>query len=318
MSSTGSSWFSGGLALLNPNTWRSTNEKKGNLRALRQQIHALSQSFVLDDAGIDDPQILTLTKEDLNELFPGLRNFQLRRTIMTLITDTVKDSLQHGPDTLAAALTRLMHQNNDAAVQDVLKESLCAFRQMEDQLKAAQASLKPYIEVLNGFTEAYARKEDWDKEGTSSRRTFSSSFPTNMNPPTIQIPSFEPTVRVHPFFCGRTLGTDKQILAQLKGVKESELSDCQLILAFSPVTSRAGIDAEEALKKIPDNYPAVLVIMHHTFNPDYVCPSLNASSRVNIVEHVNVLFHDSRHGLLQCPANEKAMRKLQSVLNRYM
>lgn len=64
----------------------------------------------------------------------------------------------------------------------------------------------------------------------------------------------EPTVRVHPFFCGRTLGTDKQILAQLKGVKESELSDCQLILAFSPVTSRAGIDAEEALKKIPGNH----------------------------------------------------------------
>ncbi|XP_059368362.1 uncharacterized protein si:ch211-245h14.1 isoform X2 [Carassius carassius] len=317
MSSAGSSWFSSGFAWLNPNTRRSTNEK-ANVRALRQQIHAVSQTSVLDDADIDDPQILTLTREDLNELFPGVRNFQLRRTIMTLITDTLKDSLQHGPDTLAVALTHVMHQNNDAAVQDVLKESLRAFRQMEDQLKAAQASLKPYIEVLNGFTEAYARKEDWDKEGTSSRRTFSSSFPTDMNPPTMQIHSFEPTVRVHPFFCGRTLGTDKQILAQLKGVKESVLCDCQLILAFSPVTSRAGIDAEEALKKIPADKPAVLVIMHHTFNHNYVCPSLKTSSRVNIVEHVNVLFHDSHHGLLECPANENAMSKLQSVLNRYM
>lgn len=64
----------------------------------------------------------------------------------------------------------------------------------------------------------------------------------------------EPSVRVHPFVCGRTLGTDKQILAQLKGVRESDLWDCQLILAFSPVTSRAGTDAEEALKKIPGNY----------------------------------------------------------------
>lgn len=42
------------------------------------------------EAGIEDSQILTLTREDLNELFPGIRNFQLRRTIMTLITDTVK------------------------------------------------------------------------------------------------------------------------------------------------------------------------------------------------------------------------------------
>lgn len=42
------------------------------------------------EAGIDDAQVLTLTREDLNELFPGICNFQLRRTIMSLITDTVK------------------------------------------------------------------------------------------------------------------------------------------------------------------------------------------------------------------------------------
>ncbi|XP_058611264.1 uncharacterized protein si:ch211-245h14.1 isoform X2 [Onychostoma macrolepis] len=314
MSSTGSSWFSSGLALINPNTWRFTKEKG---RALREQINAISRSSVLDEADIDDAQILTLTREDLNELFPGIRNFQLRRTIMTLITDTVKDSPQHGPETLAGALKLLMHKNknHDAAVQDVLKESLRAFRQMEDQLKAAQASLKPYIEVLNSLTEASTRREDWDKEGTSSKRT----FPTDMNSPTMQTHSFEPSVRVHPFVCGRTLGTDKQILAQLKGVKESDLWDCQLILAFSPVTSRAGTDTEEALKKIPADKPAVLVTMHHTFSPTYVCPSLNlASSQVNIVEHVHVLFHDSYHGLLRCPANENAMAKLQFVLNQYM
>ncbi|XP_018941279.1 uncharacterized protein LOC109069034 isoform X1 [Cyprinus carpio] len=319
MSGAGSSWSSSGLALMKPNTWRLTKEKQG--RALRQQIHAISQSSVLDEAGIEDSQILTLTREDLNELFPGIRNFQLRRTIMTLITDTVKDSLQHGPETLASALMHLKHKskNNDAAVQDILKESLRAFRQLEDQLKAAQASLKPYIEVLNGLTEASARKEDWGIEGTSSRRTISSTFPTDMNSPTMQTHSFEPSVRVHPFVCGRTLGTDKQILAQLKGVKESDLWDCQLILAFSPVTSRAGTDAEEALKKIPADKPAVLVILHHTFNPTYVCPSLNiASSQVNIVEHVNVLFHDSHRGLLKCSVNETAITKLQSVLNRYM
>ncbi len=37
---------------------------------------------------------------------------------------------------------------------------------------------------------------------------------------------------------------------------------------------------------------------------------------MNIVEHVNVLFHDSFQGLLRCPANENALTKLQSVLNR--
>lgn len=42
------------------------------------------------EANIDDAQILTLTREDLNELFPGIGNFQLRRTIMMLITEAVK------------------------------------------------------------------------------------------------------------------------------------------------------------------------------------------------------------------------------------
>ncbi|XP_016378616.1 uncharacterized protein LOC107716634 [Sinocyclocheilus rhinocerous] len=302
---------------INSNTWRSTKEKKG--RALLQQINAISQSSVLDDVGIDDAQVFTLTREDLNELFPGIKNFQLRRTIMALITDTVKDSLRPGPETFAGALEHLMHKNksNDAAVQDVLKESLRAFREVEDQLKAAQASLKPYIEVLNSFTEASARQEDWDTEGTSSRRKFPSSFQKDLTPPTIQT-TFEPSVRVLPLVCGQTLGTDRHILAQLKGVRESELRDCQLILVFCPVVSRAGTDIEEALKKISADKPAVLVTMHHTFNPNYVCPSFNvASSQVNIVEHVNVLFHDSYHGLLGCPANNNAMIKLQSVLNWY-
>lgn len=65
--------------------------------------------------------------------------------------------------------------------------------------------------------------------------------------------------------------------------------------------------------------PAVLVMMYHTFNPNYVCPSYNVtSSQVNIVEHVNMFFHDSQHGLLKCSPNELAITKLQSVVNQYM
>ncbi|XP_077076367.1 uncharacterized protein LOC143729160 [Siphateles boraxobius] len=311
MNSSGSwfSWF--------PNTRGFTKEKEG--RALREQIKIISGCTVLDDAGIDDAQVLSLTREDLNELFPGIRNFQLRRTIMGLITDTVKDSLQSGPETFAGALKHLMDKNNsnDAAVQDVLKESLQAFREMEEKLKATQASLKPYIEVLNSLTEASARKEPRDTEGTSSRRTFPSSSQKDLISPTIKTP-YQPLVKVFPIICGQTLGADREIMARLKGVTGSELWDCQLILVFCPVASRAGTDIEDALRKIPGDKPAVLVMMYHTFNRDYVCPSCNITSQMNIVEYVNILFHDSQHGLLKCPANELAISKLQSVLNQYM
>ncbi|KAK7133782.1 hypothetical protein R3I94_015598 [Phoxinus phoxinus] len=314
MSRSGSSWFPTWI----PNTWGFTKEKEG--RALREQIKSISGSTVLDDAHIDDAQVLTLTREDLNELFPGIKNFQLRRTIMALITDTVKDSLRSGPETFARALKHLMDKNsNDAAVQDVLKESLRAFREMEEQLKTTLASLKPYIEVMNSLTEASAKQELWeDTKGTSSRRKLPSSSQTDLNSPTIKTPH-QPLVKVHSLICGQTLGADREIFALLKGVSMSELWDCQFILVFCPIVSRAGTDIEDALRKIPADKPAVLVMMYHTFNPNYVFPSCNtASSQVNIVEHVNMLFHDSQRGLLKCSANEFAINKLQSVFCQYM
>lgn len=60
----------------------------------------------------------------------------------------------------------------DAAVQDVLRECLQTFREVEEQLKAAQASLKPYIEVLNGLNEASVNKEQWGIETASHSRQY--------------------------------------------------------------------------------------------------------------------------------------------------
>ncbi len=68
------------------------------------------------EAGIDDAQILTLTREDLNELFPGIRNFQLRRTIMTLITDTVKVMC------LVKMLVTELNSKNICTLKSLLKE----------------------------------------------------------------------------------------------------------------------------------------------------------------------------------------------------
>ncbi|XP_051952525.1 uncharacterized protein si:ch211-245h14.1 [Xyrauchen texanus] len=285
MNIAGSSWI---LPWMNPNSWRPTKEK--GVSDLREQIKRLSRSSVLDDAGIDDAQLLTLTREDLNELFPGIKNFQLRRTIMGLITD-MKDSSRPCPDTFASALNNLIQRNNinDAAVQVVLRESFGAFRDIEEQLKVAQASLKPYIDVLNSLMETSVEKED------------------------------QPSVRVHPIVCRQTFGADKQILKQLKGVTESSISDCELILVFCPVASRVGTDIKEALMKIPANKEAILVVMHHTFNPEFVGPSSNAAlSSANIVKHVQVFFHDTAKGLLKCPTNDHAINQIQSVLNRYM
>ncbi|KAA0708404.1 hypothetical protein E1301_Tti005646 [Triplophysa tibetana] len=316
MSHTGSStWFPGLPQWISPNSWRNNKEKRG--RDLREQIKKLSGSHVLDDAGIDDAQVLTLTREDLNELFPGVKNFQLRRKIMDLIINAAKESLPPGPETFANALKYLMQHNNsgDAAVQDILRESLRAFREVDDQLKAAQASLKPYIEVLNGLGEASVNKEHWGREAASHSRQHPHYDQTNSIPQSTQS-SIEPSVKVHSVVCGRTFGADQQILYQLKGIKLTDMTDCQLILVFCPVASRVGTDIEEALKGIPGNKPTVLIVMHHTHNPHHVGPSSTSFGR-NIVDYVHVLFHDTAGGLLKCLANDSAISRIQSVLKQH-
>ncbi|XP_056620707.1 uncharacterized protein si:ch211-245h14.1 [Triplophysa dalaica] len=316
MSHTGTStWFPGLTQLINPNLWRNNKEKRG--RDLREQIKKLSASHVLDEAGIDDVQVLTLTREDLNELFPGVKNFQLRRKIMELIINAAKESLQPGPETFANALKRLMQHNNsgDAAAQDILRECLRAFREVDDQLKAAQASLKPYIEVLNGLGEASVNKERWGIEAASHSRQHPHYDQTNSIPQSTQS-SFEPSVKVHSVVCGRTFGADQQILNQLKGVKLTDMTDCQLILVFCPVASRVGTDIEEALRGIPGNKPTVLIVMHHTHNPHHVGPS-STSIPVNVLDYVHVLFHDTAGGLLQCLANNSAISRIQSALKQH-
>lgn len=79
-----------------------------------------------------------------------------------------------------------------------MRECLRAFREVDDQLKAAQASLKPYIEVLNGLGEASVKKEHWGIEAASHSRQHPHYDQTNLIPQSTQS-SFGEYISV-PFF----------------------------------------------------------------------------------------------------------------------
>ncbi|XP_036420264.1 uncharacterized protein LOC118803851 [Colossoma macropomum] len=98
--------------------------------------------------------------------------------------------------------------------------------------------------------------------------------------------------------------------------KVSSVEECDVILVFCPVVSRAGTDIEAALKKLNDKSatkPAVLVVLHHTFDPDSTVPdSSRAVSRENTLT-VDCLFHEDK-GLLQCRRNNTAFEKITEYL----
>ncbi|KAM9396941.1 uncharacterized protein ACWYII_032483 [Salvelinus alpinus] len=119
---------------------------------------------------------------------------------------------------------------------------------------------------------------------------------------------------------GNTLDSHIQFIRQVNNttrcfteVKSPVESD--VIMAFCPIVSRAGTDIEAALQQIPTGKDVILVVLHHTFNPDYTVPdSSRLVTRSDVILTVDCLFHESQRGLLNCPHNDAAVKQIRQKL----
>ncbi|XP_045062289.1 uncharacterized protein LOC121536066 isoform X2 [Coregonus clupeaformis] len=119
---------------------------------------------------------------------------------------------------------------------------------------------------------------------------------------------------------GSTLESHIQFMRRLNTtrcfteVKSPVESD--VIMAFCPIVSRAGTDIEAALEQIPTGKYVILVVLHHTFSPDFTVPdSSRLVTRSDVKLTVDCLFHESQGGLLDCPRNDAAVRTILKRLN---
>ncbi|XP_045551691.1 uncharacterized protein isoform X3 [Salmo salar] len=116
---------------------------------------------------------------------------------------------------------------------------------------------------------------------------------------------------------GNTLGSHEEINRQLTKnglTKVMSSAESDVIMAFCPIVSRAGTDIEAALQQIPDGKPVILVVLHHTFNPDYTVPdSSRLVTRSDVILTVDCLFHESQ-GLLECHHNEAAVTEIVNII----
>ncbi|CDQ97723.1 unnamed protein product, partial [Oncorhynchus mykiss] len=104
----------------------------------------------------------------------------------------------------------------------------------------------------------------------------------------------------------RRLNNTTRCFTEVKSPVESDV-----IMAFCPTVSRAGTDIEAALQQIPMGKDVILVVLHHTFNPDYTVPySSRLVTRSDVILTVDCLFHE-RLGLLDCPRNDAAVRNIR-------
>ncbi|XP_043094912.1 uncharacterized protein LOC122345142 isoform X2 [Puntigrus tetrazona] len=89
------------------------------------------------------------------------------------------------------------------------------------------------------------------------------------------------------------------------------VEDCDVILVFCPIVSRAGTDIDAALNELnaySEFKPAIFMVLHYTFEHDKVIPdSSRYINRTNTFT-VDCLFHEE--GLLACDRNTEALTKI--------
>ncbi|KAK3509063.1 hypothetical protein QTP70_020203 [Hemibagrus guttatus] len=115
---------------------------------------------------------------------------------------------------------------------------------------------------------------------------------------------------------GNTLNAHEKVMEILKTQKPDlqvveKVDESDYVLVFCPIVSRAGTDIEAALKKLQDiagSKPALLVVLHHTFDTDCVVPESTRAVKRNNSIAVDCLFHEDL-GLLQSPKNTESLRK---------
>ncbi|KAM9441265.1 uncharacterized protein Hap1MRO34_026331 [Clarias gariepinus] len=125
------------------------------------------------------------------------------------------------------------------------------------------------------------------------------------------------TLKYFILLTGRTLSTDEIFMSRLKHEipqlqQVSTVDQCDVILVFCPVVSRAGTDIEAAVRKLHQesaDKPAVLVALHRTFDPECVVPDSSRSVRRENTVTVDCLFSENQ-GLLRCRKNLESFNRI--------
>ncbi|XP_027140464.1 uncharacterized protein LOC104937737 isoform X3 [Larimichthys crocea] len=165
---------------------------------------------------------------------------------------------------------------------------------------------------------------DMKQEGATGENTDPQSTETDKtNEPMEQSPSeSSEQVTWKKFFvhlAGKTNNAHQDFVKEFKRINHTEVDSPEssdYILVFCPVVSRVGTDIGEALesteKNNPGGKPIILVVMHHTFDPDRViAESRRLVNNQNVKLTVDCLIYEGE--LLKCDRNDTAWSEVQKI-----
>ncbi|ROL55425.1 hypothetical protein DPX16_20801 [Anabarilius grahami] len=107
--------------------------------------------------------------------------------------------------------------------------------------------------------------------------------------------------------------TIRNVLQQTPDLEEvSTVEECDFILVFCIIVSRAGTDIDAAvneLNALSETKPAVFMVLHHTFDPEKMVPDSSSHvTRMNTLT-VDCLFYEGE--FLDCVRNHEALDRIK-------
>ncbi|XP_065123035.2 uncharacterized protein [Paramisgurnus dabryanus] len=102
----------------------------------------------------------------------------------------------------------------------------------------------------------------------------------------------------------------------LQGLNQTTVEKCDVILNFCPIASRAETDISAAVNQLDSlqvSKPAILVVLHHTFDPEKIIPDSSKTVNRETIQTVDCLFNEDV-GLMQCQINKIAFEKVAEYL----
>ncbi|XP_026066534.1 uncharacterized protein LOC113048847 isoform X2 [Carassius auratus] len=130
-------------------------------------------------------------------------------------------------------------------------------------------------------------------------------------------------VKVFSIFAGKIKSCQKEFFDILRNRTENleeahKVDESDIVLVFCPIVSRAGTDIDAALNNLTyptDSKLTVLVVLHHTFDPEKTIPDSSRSIKRTDILTVDCLFYEDT-GLLKCQKNSDAYDKTVNWLKQ--
>ncbi|XP_034017981.1 uncharacterized protein LOC117502948 isoform X2 [Thalassophryne amazonica] len=282
------------------NKYQHQKAKRGKMSVLLKEIEKFDRSApsVFQEVGLQtDDEIQTLTRDDLQDLFPERKNFKLRKNIFDIIYK------QRSDDVLLRELKECFSFESCRATlraNSVLTEYLNTLKELKTQVNNVQMVIERHVDQLEELNKNQHQK---------AKRVMVA------------------TVTYGAVISGVTFGSHQQLMDSVIHLEAGERTklvlkeskspeDVQILIVFCPVSSRLDSDVEAAMNDVTGDKPVILVLMHHTWDSTYTSYQRPQLQRANVVMVVNVLFHDTK-GLLRCQQNEDAALEIRQELLKH-